>query len=301
VYQQGGGSQFFMRIRDNAGGTGGGKEALVRWFETIGDIDAAANTGPMPVAAQSSLTDTSWVIRKSSVTSTAAALWAIAADDRTVYLAISTGDNGTGYYGFAAGDFYSFVNGDPYRVFLIGRNAENSGAVGSDTTTTASVLNSSVGGHAVMRLYTGAVGAINASKFGSGGALLSSLNSLGGQLTTIGGMTFPSQPDGGIYVAPILISDVSSATIASLRGRFRGWLQWLHAYNALNDRDTFSGVGSNAGRQFIRIGNVQSAVGVNCALIWDASPRFRGEQLGGVELDASYSVTGDRAGEHRTR
>lgn len=124
-----GGSGMYLRVSDAGSGTGGTREALVRGYATMSDV----NTGTVetPTAAQVS---TSLVWRKSNTTDSTARPWILIADDRTFYLNIDTGtlatEYGTGLYG--AGDISSHVPGDAYGWFIAGRESQHAaGAQGN--------------------------------------------------------------------------------------------------------------------------------------------------------------------------
>lgn len=116
-----GGSGMYLRVDDSGGGTGSTREALVRGYATMSDV----NTGTVetPTAAQVS---TSLVWRKSNTTDSTARSWVLIADERTFYLCVNTGTL-TGEYGsgtYAAGDFTSLVPGDAYGWFVSGRESQ---------------------------------------------------------------------------------------------------------------------------------------------------------------------------------
>ena len=117
-----GGSGMCLRVSDAGSSTGGTREALVRGYATMSDV----NTGTVetPTAAQVS---TSIVWRKSNTTDSTARSWVLIADDRTVYLCVNTGtltgEYGSGTYG--AGDFTSLVPGDAYGWFVCGRESQH--------------------------------------------------------------------------------------------------------------------------------------------------------------------------------
>lgn len=116
-----GGSGMYLRVDDSGTGTGSTREALVRGYATMSDV----NTGTVetPTAAQVS---TSIVWRKSNTTDSTARSWVIIADARTAYICINTGtltgEYGAGLYG--VGDIDSWVPGDPYGWFVAGRETQ---------------------------------------------------------------------------------------------------------------------------------------------------------------------------------
>lgn len=111
-----GGTGMHIRVDDTGGGTGGAREALVRAYLTMSDI----NTGTIetPTVAQLAA---SIVWRKSNTVDSTARAWAIVADERGFYMTVN---DGFADCTMAAGDFKSFVPGDPYAFFIAGRHVQ---------------------------------------------------------------------------------------------------------------------------------------------------------------------------------
>lgn len=111
-----GGTGMYLRVSDAGSGTGGAREALVRGYMTMSDVDTG--TIETPTAAQLAA---SVVWRKSDTVDSTARPWILVADERTFYLTIDTGtsSNGNGCYG--AGDFESYIAGEAYPFFVGGR------------------------------------------------------------------------------------------------------------------------------------------------------------------------------------
>jgi hypothetical protein len=242
AYRGGAGTQLYFRVRDDAGGTGGAKEAQIRGFETMSDVNTGTN--PFPTNAQSALTDNSLMIRKSLTADATTRAWIVVADNKTCYVFISTGDQANTYYGFSFGDFYSVVSGDAWNAFVQGRALENSSAVGNtagDTDVVGGSLNTTNAGHYVARTYTSLVGSTqflktttwNQGTFG------------------VGALAYPNPGDNSIYLSrAFLYFQAGNA----LRGYFRGLWSWMHSSGA-NDGDTFNGAGDLAGKSFLIIKN----------------------------------------------
>lgn len=124
-----GGTGMYLRVLDNASLTFGARNASVRAYLTMSSIDVG--TIATPTVAQLA---TGIVWRKSDTTDSTPRPWILVADELTFYLCVDTGtiasEGGAGTY--AAGDFASYVPGDPYRFFLAGReSAEDSGGQGA--------------------------------------------------------------------------------------------------------------------------------------------------------------------------
>lgn len=244
AYRPGSGNRLYFRVQDDAGGTGGAKEALVRGFETMSDVDTG--TGPFPTAAQSALTSNSVVARKSTTADATTRDWIVVADDRTCYVFVKTGDNAAAYLAFAIGEFYSFLPGDAYNSLCIGRNTENSAVITVDnldrigSQTTATTFNF------MARGYTQLGGSVVICKSGDG---FRSNNSA----TLIGNLTFPNPADGGLWLSKITIADNTTAPVPNQRGILRGIWQILHPIASVGDGDTFTGTGDLAGKTFLFI------------------------------------------------
>lgn len=237
------GVRHYFRVNDNGAGTGGAKEALVRGFETMSDVDTG--TGPFPSDAQSALTEDSLIARKSATADTTARAWVIAADALTCYVFVKTGDNASNYLAFGFGEFYSLLSSDDYRSFLVARIAENSAGLTSDCLDKVQVVvNLATAGHYFPRGYTQLGGSV---QFGKHGDAAKS----NGAAFTIGGMPFPNSADGGLYLSPLWIHDPTTLPVNNVRGRMRGLWHFLHAAASVADLDTVTGVGDLAGKTFL--------------------------------------------------
>ncbi len=111
-----GGTGMHIRVDDSGSGTGGAREALVRAYLTMSDVDTG--TIETPTAAQLAA---SIVWRKSNTVDSTARAWTLVADERTFYLTIS---DGFAHVICAAGDIDSYVPGDAYPFFIAGRSAQ---------------------------------------------------------------------------------------------------------------------------------------------------------------------------------
>lgn len=248
-YKQGGGNGFFLDVNDNSVGAGGAKESRSLVFETMSAV--GTGTGQTPTTGQLS---TGITVRKSTTADATARAWFAVADDRTVYLFVSTGDTASTYLAFAMGDFYSTLASDGYRTMIIGRNAENAGtSTNENLDRNNTALTAAVAGHYLVRSYTGVGSAMTAGKHGDylkGGA----------QAFLFGSVPYPNNPDSGIYLSPVWITET---TTALQRGRLRGFWHFLHAIASLNDGDVFAGTGSLAGKTFMLIKQSANA-GIFC-------------------------------------
>lgn len=245
AFKQGGGNQFYLRVQDDAPGAGGAKEARLRGYETMSDVDTG--TGLFPTVAQMA---NGVFARKSTSADGTTRPWIVVADDRTVYVFVQTGDSANVYFTFAFGDFYSLVTGDGYRTFIVGRSSENSISTNLDCLGDIRGLKGDGASPAtyVARNYLGVSTAITIQKHGDtwpqGGTGGSGL---------YGTIPFPNPTDGGIYLSPVWLSDITTSPAFHLRGKMRGMWHFLHAAGSLSDGDTFSGVGDLSGKTFLAI------------------------------------------------
>jgi len=243
AYTQGSGSNgMLLRVQDDAGGTGGAKEALLRGFEAMTTVDAG--TGPFPTDPQSALTSDSVVCRKSASADATARAWIAVADSRTVYFFVLTTDVASTYLAFAFGEFYSLVNSDAYRCMIIGRTSENSAAGSVEKLDTLSAYNAAVTGHFFARGHTGTGGSVAFGKHAN--AAIASTSVLGA-----GNAPYTNPADGGLYLCPVWITDPTTTPANGLRGRMRGFWGFCHAVAGVADLDTFSGTGDLAGKTFL--------------------------------------------------
>lgn len=249
AYKQGGGNGFFLNVNDNSVGAGGAKEARALLFETMSAV--GTGTGQTPTTGQLA---TGITVRKSTTADATARAWIALADDKTLYLFVATGDTANVYLAFAVGDFFSTLTGDAFRTVIIGRNAENVGtATNENLDRMATALTAAVAGHFIVRSYTTVGTSITAGKHGDylkGNA----------QAFLLGNVPYPNNPDSGIYLSPIWVTET---TTALLRGRLRGFWHFLHAISPINDGDTFNGTGTLSGKTFVLIKQSANA-GVFC-------------------------------------
>ena len=262
VYQMGGGNQMYMNVNDS--GSIVQNEAQITGFETMTAF--ATGTGQFPTIAQLNIGIGAVVWRKSATTTAVNRQWQLIADDRTVYLFVSTGDSAGCYMGYGFGDFYSYVSNDLFRTFIVGRNASNSASL-------SSISNLAILGHAAGAASIPTTGVYWARHWsGTGGSynygadadklVLASL-ATPENLACIGQgqIPFPNAPDGGIYMTLVQHHD----SLANKRGRYRGLWSMGHPIANFTDLDTFGGTGTLAGRTFVVV-KTNYATGANQGL-----------------------------------
>lgn len=108
-----GGTGCYVRIDDSGSTAGGAREAVVRVYATMSDIDTGTSVIPGTAVQPSGS-----IWRKSLTLDATARPWLISADELTVYLNALTGTD-LAYFG-GAGDFESFVPADDFRYFVSG-------------------------------------------------------------------------------------------------------------------------------------------------------------------------------------
>ena len=244
VFRAGAGNQFYLDVDDSGPGAGGAREARLRGYETMTAV--ATGTGPFPTVAQLAA---GIVARKSATLDATARAWIAVADERTLYLFLSTGDSAGQYRAIAFGEFFSYLAGDAYRTMIVGWTSENSGSNSLDP---LSVL--LLPGQTMIGVTTGqywarsSVGTGIAQQFGKHTDVFKTNQA---QTVGVGNIPFPNPIDGGIYVAPIEMGDPNSSPVGGVRGRMRGFWCGCHAGASFNDGDTFQGAGALAGKAFL--------------------------------------------------
>jgi hypothetical protein len=242
-----GSSQLYFRVRDDAGGTGGAKEAQLRGFETMSDVNTGTNG--FANTNQVTLTDNSLIIRKSSTADATVHPWIVAADNKTCYIFIQTGDQTNTYYAAGFGDIYSVVSGDAWNGAIWGRSAENSATAGSSDldsiqSSIAANLNGGTGIY-LARNYTGAAGS---AMYNRASTWSQTVNGNSG-----GALIYPNPADNGIFLSRVFLGwNTNASGTVHVRGYMRGYWAWMHVLG-VNDGDTFNGSGDLAGKTFLII------------------------------------------------
>jgi len=259
-FRSGAGTQFYARVQDDAPGAGGAKEARIRGYETMSDVDTG--TGDFPTVAGLAAGN---IVRKSTSADATARTWIIVADSRTCYGFVLTGDVASSYYSFAIGDFYSMVPADAYNCLCIGRATENSGTGAQERLSHLTGSLAALSNHYFARGHTGLGGAVQFSKHGDFLKTNSVLN------TFAGAIPFTNPADGGLYLSRIWITDPTTAPTNGIRGRMRGIWQPLHPDGSFADGDTFSGTGDLAGKTFLAIRKCSDSSGAFGTIVIETS------------------------------
>jgi hypothetical protein len=252
TFKQGTGSMMTLYVRDNAGGSGGTKEARITGFESVSNIALTFPTGSnsFPSASQAGLSQpvspggpnqSGYLLaRVSTTTDTTVRPWLVFADSSSMYCFIFTGDNAANQLAFSFGDFYSIKSGsnDDYRCLITGRITENSATITVDKTDVLSAVTAVVTGNFSPRSYTGIAGtSVAMGKHGDGVK--------GSTTALLGSVVFPNSADSAVYISPVWVTE---STTGLVRGRMRGFYHFLHAIANVTNGQVFSGSGDFAGK-----------------------------------------------------
>ena len=254
VYRPGpGNSRMYYRVVDDGSLAQGAREASVRGYESMSDVDTG--TDPFPTVAQASNGDQ---IAKSSTLDAVARKWVIGADERTCVVFVDATGGGT-YQGTYFGEFFTYKAGDTFAACVIGGRAD--GAVNNSTGTalaTRSFVRSqyntsttsvpTVAGCYICRHHDGVTKSV-ACTTASSTALLTdeSQTPWTGQVGW-GFLPKTNAPDNAVYIAfNQLWYELA------LRGYLRGIGYMCHRSDVYTDLEPVFGNGALAGRNFIAV------------------------------------------------
>lgn len=229
-------ARHYLRVDDSAAGGGGAKEAQVRGYESMSDVDTG--TDPYPTAGQ--IGGSGLYVRKSLTADATARVWVAVADDRTLLLFVYTADTASVALGLYFGEFYSFNAADSYQSILIARTAANAGTyVGEFVAAHTSFA--TLSGHYVARTQSGVTKSIAAGKLTS---IFTAANfAIGGNLS------FPNPCDGGLYLSRYFL--ITAAEVGNqVRGYLRGLWMPLHPVGTFQENYVINGTGELAGKTF---------------------------------------------------
>jgi len=248
------GQQFYLRVDDTGPGAHGGREARVRGFESMTDVDTGTN--PFPTVAQKA---NGLFVRKSATADTTVRPWRIYVDERTFYMFIQTGDIAGTYFGWTFGEIFSFKASDPGRTILIARpnEANASGSAGNEPFAYAVVKASNLSqpAHYLARGVGGGVGAKACGKIQAG---LTSSKVLDSQVTEampiIGYLDQPPTTSHRWKLARLRVIEDDGSGNMVIRGRLRGLMQIcnhpFYAQTILVDHAILTGDGNLINRAF---------------------------------------------------
>ena len=281
AYRNGAGAlaRKYLRVSDAGAGVGTTKEALIRGFGAMTDVDTG--TEPFPTAAQTTLAESSLVVRKSTTTDGTNRPWLIGADDRTMILFIQHGDYADQWDGTYFGEFYSYRPGDSNACAIIGRHLEAttprgtahfgriinapSGITNADWPTLSTegclghfLSENQLGVASSMAFFTASGGGFHY------GVTAGSTNPYGANREDdIGGpFPAPNPVDGALYVTPIAIVTYTGSSYA-VHGRLRGLVGFAHNAAAFADGDVIEGAGELAAKSWRCVRKVYCAANSN--------------------------------------
>lgn len=216
---------LYLRVQDDGTGTtSGARNALLRGYEAMTDVDTGSNA--FPTTGQSS---TGGVVHKSNTADTAARRWVLIADALLVYFMIewSPGSYAGQFGATAFGDSETFKAGDAYHCMLL---ADKDESLSSPPGTVAwalqlrRLLYSDVIPNVLARNYAQIVGPVACwGLMDVGGRAESATYSAPGG----SGIPYPSPVDNGLYAVGVSLCE-RGGTGNVIRGRLPGLYNPLH-------------------------------------------------------------------------
>lgn len=267
--------RHYYQIIDDGTTSGGSREARLRGYITMSDVDTGVDAFP-----DSGTYPLGYFITKSSTADSTARQWVVITDGKTVYFftfhgyplttpLTSVGGNYISSSGF--GDIIEYKPGDAYASFTTGCPAQGnvdyygySGLVNAVTSITnrGASPSTSVPNLSMARDWTGVAGARAASVFGT--AFWDT--QLGGGVA----ISYPHRIDNGFYLTPVLVTQGGPSVI---RGRMPGFFEPLHGMCFPNTY-TIENVQGFIGRKFMMLycmgGTSTGAVVVDITGPWDS-------------------------------
>lgn len=230
------GARHYLRVLDDAttnpteGTVTAGFAFCATAYESMSDVDTGTNAFP-----------TGSVNHAGPKNGVSGRAWWLFADALTFYLFTDITGSGT-KTGFMFGEFYSFLANDTSRTIFRHCSVSSLNAVDALDNLSANVGVATVNSW-IPRGHTLVLPPVNVSI--TGDLSRSNVNGLKGSL-----LPYPNPADGGLYMAPVWISDPSTVPVNGLRGRLRGFWQFLQPTAGIVDGQTLSGTGDLAGRTF---------------------------------------------------
>jgi hypothetical protein len=233
-------ARMYFRVLDDGSHAQGAKEASIRGWESMSDVDTG--TDGFPTVAQ--VTNGMQIAKSTTADSTARA-WIAAADDRTCLFFTQADAGSTDWFFHYFGEIYSYTPSDAYGCLLAGQavgSAIGSGNHGAIDCNTPHSSSWTMGSQYLTRLHTGVGTSVQAGKLVPTGMKRTG--------TLFNGWYLPqvNPADGGVYLSEILVVSITSEY--AVRGRLRGFWHSLHSRDGWTDNDAFSGSGTLADREF---------------------------------------------------
>lgn len=243
-----GGTRPYLQVIDDASTAGAAREAKVRGYLTMTDVDTGSE--PFPTAAQQSA---GLYAYKSATADTTNRPWVLITNGKTFYFQASMDQSPPGmqasgghlwFFGF--GDIISSRPVDSYKAFLAANNAAN-----QQVTTTVSscangmlapairTANPSIACSYIVRSYNQVTGAVIMNQMGHGW----DQNAVG----TLGIFPYPHTPDNGFMMTQLLCMQGGV-----LRGVMPGVYEALHG-RVLDQFEVIENVDGFTGRKFMAL------------------------------------------------
>lgn len=244
-YRAAAGVRQYLDVDDSGpDSTALGRNFRVRGYEAMTAL--ATGTGAFPTTSQA----TQAVNVKSSTLTVAARPWIVIGDGYTFYMLVATTltdppNLGTNVWDGAwlFGEIQSVLVGDLYRSVCGAMSVTSNTTTAGISPISTDTVSTSTGNVFLWmpRGYGGLGTAIWAALYGH----------------ALQGHTYPNQADGGLYANAVLICErgnaatPGAANASGIRGYMRGFYNHIYAAASFNDQDTFTGIGTFAGINFI--------------------------------------------------
>ncbi len=248
VYKMAAGSttRFFFRVLDDGSGLVGARDAAIRGFETMSDVDTGTNPFPTTVTHANGLS-----LGKSTALNSTAVQWFILASGQTFLFGKLVGRWQVEY----VGEFDSFTPSDAANACIVAAAAGSTpdGFSASELCKVYQQVPSSSSDWAAENLAIARL-----SNQGAGGVLGSLMHSSGLFVnpTTIsegqngwGRLPKVNPADGAAYICPLLVNE--HGLPFGTRGKLRGVYAMPHQGTSWADQETFVGAGDLAGRTYL--------------------------------------------------
>lgn len=236
AYKQPAGSNgFYLRVDDNSSAT----VARAQAYETMSNVSSGLT--PFPTSAQ--LAGGVHIV-KSDAASSATRPWMLVCNGPffALFIAHDNSATWTNGNGTAFGDIKTYKAGgaDPYGTVIIGNTTSSYGS--NCIQTLSASIDSPASGHWIARSYSGIGGSIAVGKTSD------YAKSRGASTTGTNGIPYPSAVDGGLYVTPLWVSELTPTNAP--RGELPGLWNPLHARPLANGDIWTPSSGSLVGKTF---------------------------------------------------
>ena len=249
AFRQGAGSNgMYLRIDDTSTATSH-RHAVVVGYESMTDVNTGTPTS-FPTTAQEA-TGLRWMTHYGSGSVANPRRWFVIADEMFFWLLINTypenGDAGNHYQeAYCFGDIIPYKPGDTTHTVILGqRSGQNAQFTQSQPWFGSNVDSYPFGsshGFFIARSCTSFGGPIYAGWHSDHQKGSSSFGS--------GQLSYPHQPDGGLYLAPVWVHEYQVAPY-NVRGVVPGLWVPCHSVNIFSPHQVFDGQGELAGKQFM--------------------------------------------------